>query len=142
MTRALLALHAATRFRLTPARRIASENDPEGSAAPLLFMSGCEEGWIGYVREDMDDAAARGVRRIDLARAAGPRARCGPPLRRRLSRDRGLGASCLTGLQLRADPPPAARPALDGRGDAGPQRHAGGARRCGRGSNATACRKA
>ncbi len=59
MTRALLALHAATRFRLTPARRIASENDPEGSAAPLLFMSGCEEGWIGYVREDMDDAAAR-----------------------------------------------------------------------------------
>ncbi len=59
MTRALLALQAATRFRLTKDRRIRCENDPELSPAPLLYMSGCEEGWIGYVREDVDDAAAR-----------------------------------------------------------------------------------
>ena len=59
MTRALLALQAATRFRLTPARRIQCENDPELSPAPVLYMSGCEEGWIGYVREDVDDTAAR-----------------------------------------------------------------------------------
>ena len=59
MTRALLALQAATRFRLTPDRRIRCENDPDLSPAPLLFMSGCEEGWIGYVREDVDDIAAR-----------------------------------------------------------------------------------
>jgi len=59
VTRALLALQAATRFRLTPARRIHCENDPELSPAPLLYMSGCEEGWIGYVREDVDETAAR-----------------------------------------------------------------------------------
>lgn len=57
MTRALLALHAATRFRLTPGRRIQCENDPDLSPAPLLYMSGCEEGWIGYVREDVGQAA-------------------------------------------------------------------------------------
>ncbi len=59
MTRALLALQAATRFRLTPARRIKSENDPDLSPAPMLYMSGCEEGWIGYVREDVEDIVAR-----------------------------------------------------------------------------------
>ncbi|MEI9990730.1 MAG: hypothetical protein WDM86_11885 [Rhizomicrobium sp.] len=59
MTRALLALHAATRFRLTQGRRIAGENDPDGAIAPRLYMSGCEEGWIGYLREDFDEAAAR-----------------------------------------------------------------------------------
>jgi len=59
VTRALLALQAATRFRLTPGRRIQCENDPDLSPAPLLYMSGCEEGWIGYVREDVDDVAAR-----------------------------------------------------------------------------------
>jgi hypothetical protein len=59
VTRALLALQAATRFRLTPGRRIRCENDPELSPAPLLYMSGCEEGWIGYVREDVGETAAR-----------------------------------------------------------------------------------
>lgn len=59
MTRALLALQAATQFEITPARRLRCNNDPERGPAPRLYMAGCEEGWIGYVREDVPDDAAR-----------------------------------------------------------------------------------
>lgn len=66
MTRALLALQAATRFRITQERRIRCENDPEFSSAPLLYMSGCEEGWLGYVREDVGQDAARAFNELIL----------------------------------------------------------------------------
>jgi hypothetical protein len=59
VTRALLALQAATQFEITPARRLKCTNDPERTPAPLLYMAGCAEGWIGYVREDVAEDAAR-----------------------------------------------------------------------------------
>ena len=59
MTRALLALQAATLFEITPARRLKCTNDPDRAPAPLLYMAGCSEGWVGYVHEDVPDDAAR-----------------------------------------------------------------------------------
>ncbi|MEI9995910.1 MAG: GNAT family N-acetyltransferase [Rhizomicrobium sp.] len=61
MTRALLALQAATLFKLSAGRRMEYANDPERSPPPRLYMAGCEEGWVGYLRDDVDAAAARAV---------------------------------------------------------------------------------
>ena len=66
MTRALLALQAATQFKLSPDRRIEHANDPDRSPAPRLYMAGCAEGWVAYLREDVDDAAVRAIEELVL----------------------------------------------------------------------------
>lgn len=63
-TRALLALQAATLFEISPQRRLVRALDPERSPAPRFYASGGEDGWIGYVRGDVDAAAAKEVDRL------------------------------------------------------------------------------
>lgn len=62
--RALLALQAATLFEISQQRRMVRARDPERSAAPRFYASGGEDGWIGYVRDDVDAAAAKEVDRL------------------------------------------------------------------------------
>lgn len=59
MSRALLALQAATLFEISPTRHLLRARGPDGSLAPRFYAAGCAEGWVGYVRDDVDAAAAR-----------------------------------------------------------------------------------
>lgn len=67
MTRSRLQAHAAAALVLNAAGRIVRENDPDYSPGPLLFLSGCAEGNVCYVRRDVPAAAAGRL----LALAAG-----------------------------------------------------------------------
>lgn len=59
--RALLALQAHTLFEISPRLRMVRALDPDRTAAPRFYLAGCAEGWIGYVREDVDDTLARAI---------------------------------------------------------------------------------
>jgi hypothetical protein len=61
LTRAVLALQAQTLFEISAARRTVRARDPDRAPAPLLYMAGGDEGWIGYVREDVDAARADAI---------------------------------------------------------------------------------
>lgn len=74
--RALLALQAHTLFEISPRLRIVRSLDPDPDAtAPRFYMAGADDGWVGYVREDVDDAQTRAidemVRREPAVRAPG-----------------------------------------------------------------------
>jgi RimJ/RimL family protein N-acetyltransferase len=60
-TRALLALQAHTLFEISPRLRLVRARDPDRSPAPLLYLAGGSDGWVGYVREDVDDARAAAI---------------------------------------------------------------------------------
>jgi hypothetical protein len=64
--RALLALQAHTLFEISPRARIVRSRDPGGSAAPRLYMAGGADGWVSYLRDDVEDARARDI--ADLVR--------------------------------------------------------------------------
>lgn len=59
--RALLALQAHTLFEISPRLKMMRSRDPDQSPPPQLYMAGCEDGWVGYVREDIDDAQTRAI---------------------------------------------------------------------------------
>jgi len=59
--RALLALQAQTLFEISPRLRLVRGRDPDGSAVPRLYMAGSTDGWVAYVRDDVDDAQARAI---------------------------------------------------------------------------------
>jgi len=59
--RALLALQAHTLFEISPRLRMLRSLDPDQSPPPQFYMSGGEDGWIAYVREEIDDAQVRAV---------------------------------------------------------------------------------
>lgn len=59
--RALLALQAHTLFEISPRLRMLRSLDPDQSPPPRFYMAGCAEGWVGYVREEIDDAQARAL---------------------------------------------------------------------------------
>jgi hypothetical protein len=60
-TRAILALQAHTLFEISPRLRLGRARDPDRSSAPLLYLAGGSDGWVGYVREDVDDARAASI---------------------------------------------------------------------------------
>ena len=59
--RALLALQAHTLFEISPRLRLVRALGPDHSPAPRLYIAGCAEGWVGYVREDVDNTQARAI---------------------------------------------------------------------------------
>jgi hypothetical protein len=59
--RALLALQAHTLFEISPRRRMVRVRDPDRGSTPRFYLAGCAEGWIGYVRDDVEDAQARAI---------------------------------------------------------------------------------
>jgi hypothetical protein len=62
--RALLALQAHTLFEISPRQRIVRSRDPGNAPAPRLYMAGGADGWVGYVRNDVDEARAIGVAQL------------------------------------------------------------------------------
>lgn len=60
----LLDIDAATLFVHNPSGRILNENDPDNSAAPRMFMSGCETGNLLRLRADIDDRTAGEIRSL------------------------------------------------------------------------------
>jgi hypothetical protein len=63
-TRALLALQAHTLFEISQRQRIARTRDPSNAPAPRLYMAGGADGWVGYVREDVNEARAIGIAQL------------------------------------------------------------------------------
>jgi hypothetical protein len=59
--RKLLKIDAAALFVLDASGRMLRENDPDGSPAPRMFLSGCESGNLFRLRCDVDDDVAREV---------------------------------------------------------------------------------
>ena len=59
--RALLALQAHTLFEISPRLRMLRSLDPDQSPPPRFYMAGCDEGWVGYLREDIDETQARAI---------------------------------------------------------------------------------
>jgi len=59
--RALLALQAHTLFEISPRLRMLRSRDPDDAPPPQLYLTGCADGWVGYVREDVDDAQMRAI---------------------------------------------------------------------------------
>jgi len=59
--RKLLEIDAATLFVFDASGRMLHENDPDRSAAPRLFLSGCETGNLFRLRTDVDDDVAREI---------------------------------------------------------------------------------
>ena len=53
-----LKAQATTLFALTATGRIRCENDPDRSPGPLLYVAGCEEGNLAFVRHDVADEVA------------------------------------------------------------------------------------
>jgi hypothetical protein len=62
--RALLALQAHTLFEISPRQRIVRTRDPGNAPAPRLYMAGGADGWVGYVRDTVDDARAIGISQL------------------------------------------------------------------------------
>jgi len=60
----LLRIDAESMFVLSPSGRIECVNDPGRSIAPRMFIAGCAQGNLAYVRAEVDDDAAAKLLRL------------------------------------------------------------------------------